>query len=157
MHNINFCVLCLFCLVRHKSCWNCIALSLTRLVEVVTCVTGKFACNNLLLNRKETCCYRQVVCNNFTVQKTSLLKDSQAWNSQDKFKKVYRQSKPILESADPKDNVIKTSAKSQDESQDTNDNHMMSDHDQGKPQAPTVTWRCWKHLNQPITRQLRKQ
>jgi len=31
----------------------------------------------------------------------------------------YSQSKFIIKSADPKDNVIKTSAKSQDESQDT--------------------------------------
>jgi len=37
--------------------------------------TGKFACNNLLLYRKQTC-------------KTNLLKGPQAWDSQNKFKKI---------------------------------------------------------------------
>jgi len=35
------------------------------------------------------------------------------------IQKGYSHSKVIIKSADPKDNVIKTSAKSQDESQDT--------------------------------------
>jgi len=55
------------------------------------------------------------------------------------IQKGYSQSKPIIKSADPKDNVIKTSAKSQDESQDTSKNHMMPDHDQVKPRAPMST------------------
>jgi len=64
-------------------------------------------------------CYKQVACKNFiTVQKTSLLKSPQPWNSQDKFKRSCSQSTFIIKSADPKDNVIKTSAKSQDEPQD---------------------------------------
>jgi len=67
-------------------------------------------------------CYRQIACKNFiTVQKTSLLKSSQPWNSQHKFKRGCSQSKLIIKSADPKGNVIKTSAKSQDESQDTSE------------------------------------
>jgi len=37
------------------------------------------------------------------------------------IEKSYSQSKCIIKSADPKDNVIKTSAKSQDESQDTSE------------------------------------
>jgi len=53
------------------------------------------------------------------------------------IQKGYSQSKPIIKSADPNNNVIETSAKSQDESQDTSENHMMTDHDQVKPQAPT--------------------
>ena len=60
-------------------------------------------------------CYRRVACNNLiTVQKTSLLKSPLPWNSQNKFKRGCSQSKLIIKSADPKDNVIKTSAKSQD-------------------------------------------
>jgi len=43
-----------------------------------------------------------------------LVKWPQPRNSQDKFKKGCSQSKRIIKSADPKDNVIKTSAKSQD-------------------------------------------
>jgi len=37
------------------------------------------------------------------------------------IQKSYSQSKLIIKSADPKDNVIKTLAKSQDESQDTSE------------------------------------
>jgi len=60
------------------------------------CITGKLPATTLL--------YR----------KQSLLKDSQAWNNQDKFKRDYSQPKLIIKSADLKDNFIKTSAKSQD-------------------------------------------
>ena len=65
----------------------------------------------------------------------------------EQIQKDYSQSKPIIKSADPKDSVIKTSAKSQDESQDTCKNHMMPDRDQVKPWAPMSTWRFWKYLN----------
>jgi len=72
------------------------------------------------------------------------------------IQKDYSQSKPIIESPDliengyprtitsshPKDNVIKTSAKSQHKQQKSHD----ADHDQGKPKAPTTTWRCWKYF-----------
>jgi len=70
---------------------------------------------DLLADLVNDTCYRQVACNNFVVvQKTDLLKRPQPWNSQNKFKRGCSQSKPIIKSADPKDNVIKTSAKSQD-------------------------------------------
>jgi len=63
----------------------------------------------------KTLCYKQVACNNFmTAQKTGLLKSSQPRNSQDEFKRGCSQSKRIIKPVDPEDNVIKTSAKSQD-------------------------------------------
>ena len=91
-----------------------------------------------------------------TVQKTNMLKSPQPWNSQNKFKKDYSQSKRIIQSADltknsyprtitsshPNDNVIKTSAKSQDKQQKSHD----ADHNQVNSEAPTTTWRFWKYL-----------
>jgi len=79
-------------------------------------------------------CLQQLYCieNNLAERLTSLKQPGQ-------IQKGYSQSKPIIKSADSAENVIKTSAKSQDESQDTSKNHMVPDHDQVNPRAPRST------------------
>jgi len=63
-------------------------------------IKGKFACNNLLLYRKQAC---------WKIHKTTRT-DS---------KRDYSQSKLITKSADSKENVIKTSTSHKTESQDS--------------------------------------
>jgi len=65
-------------------------------------VTGKFACNNLLLYKKQAC---------WKIRKPETTRTDS--------KRDHSQSKLITKSADSKGNVIKTSASHKTESQDS--------------------------------------
>ena len=72
------------------------------LTHLYTNVTGKFACSNLLLYRKQAC---------WKIRKPE--------TSRTDSKRDYSQSKLITKSADSKENVIKTSVSHKTESQDS--------------------------------------